>query len=167
MLEHLFVTQRLKHHIIINWISCCVRTTPAVTRSVLHDVKESHYLLAQLSPSTQINNFSSKGDAPKGTLIPVLDLVAVRPSIWLMLIPLIKDIPFQDNSPACDLLCSCKIMTDKKTNKKRPKKRKEKKGQFSFISHGSGRFFFFYFFCCWFFFGGGGDRLDQAAFPFH
>ena len=31
-----------------------------------------------------------------------------------MLIRLIKDIPFQDNSPACDLHCSCKIMADKK-----------------------------------------------------
>ena len=159
MLEHLFVTQRLKHHIIINWISCCVRTTPAVTRSVLHDVKESHYLLAQLSPSTQINNFSSKGDAPKGTLIPVLDLVAVRPSIWLMLIPLIKDIPFQDNSPAYDLLCSCKIMTDKK------KKRHKKKDSFHLFPMDQVDFFYFFIFVLFWFFVV--DRLDQAAFPFH
>ena len=147
MLEHLFVTQRLKHHIIINWISCCVRTTPAVIRSVLHDVKESHYLLAQLSPSTQINNFSSKGDTPKGTLIPVLDLVAVRPSIWLMLIRLIKDIPFQDNSPARDLHCSCKIMANKK---------QKVRAVFSYLPWIRWILFFYFF-----------DRLDQAAFPFH
>ena len=35
-----------------------------------------------------------------------------------MLIRLIKDIPFQDNCPARDLHCSCKIMANKKQKTK-------------------------------------------------